>query len=143
MLIEAVEQAISTGRQAITLEVRPSNHVALSPCQKYGFRKTGFRKDYYVDNREGAIIRSTEPIQIGSRVISDTWSDCMHDAGGVESKKLFILLGFPLLIPGVLRPTATLYLHFSVSCAQPGYVKCDSQTPANLQRIVDSTHTYW
>ncbi len=46
----------------ITLEVRVSNIVAQTLYFKYGFNKTGLRRGYYTDNREDAIIMSTENI---------------------------------------------------------------------------------
>lgn len=41
---------------AMTLEVRPSNSIALSLYQKFGFTEAGRRKGYYADNGEDAII---------------------------------------------------------------------------------------
>ncbi len=63
LLIAAMEQAIVRGSNAVTLEVRPSNLVARNLYKKYGFEEKGVRKGYYVDNREDAIIMSTEPIK--------------------------------------------------------------------------------
>lgn len=40
----------------MTLEVRVSNHVALSLYEKFGFEKVGVRKGYYTDNGEDAHI---------------------------------------------------------------------------------------
>jgi ribosomal-protein-alanine N-acetyltransferase len=39
-----------------TLEVRASNHVALSLYQKFGFKEAGRRRGYYQDNGEDALI---------------------------------------------------------------------------------------
>ncbi|MGB3535937.1 MAG: ribosomal protein S18-alanine N-acetyltransferase [Microcoleaceae cyanobacterium] len=39
-----------------TLEVRPSNQVALSLYQKFGFTEAGRRRRYYPDNNEDALI---------------------------------------------------------------------------------------
>ena len=47
----------------MTLEVRPSNRVAINLYHKYGFREKGVRKGYYSNNREDAIIMTTNPIQ--------------------------------------------------------------------------------
>ncbi len=41
---------------AITLEVRRSNHVAISLYESFGFVSSGVRKQYYSDNNEDAII---------------------------------------------------------------------------------------
>jgi len=46
----------------VTLEVRVSNITAQNLYLKYGFQKTGLRKGYYLDNREDAIIMSTDYI---------------------------------------------------------------------------------
>lgn len=42
--------------QRILLEVRPSNHAALSMYRELGFMSTGLRKQYYSDNGEDALI---------------------------------------------------------------------------------------
>ena len=39
-----------------TLEVRPSNAVAIAMYERFGFRRAGLRKGYYHDNREDALI---------------------------------------------------------------------------------------
>lgn len=44
------------GAASITLEVRPSNDVALSLYCRMGFKKVGVRKGYYIDNGEDAIV---------------------------------------------------------------------------------------
>jgi len=46
----------------MTLEVRESNWVAINLYRKYGFEQKGLRKAYYADNREDALIMTTEPI---------------------------------------------------------------------------------
>lgn len=40
----------------VTLEVRKSNHSAISLYEKYGFEKVGERKDFYEKPREDAIL---------------------------------------------------------------------------------------
>jgi len=55
--------AITSGMALATLEVRESNHVARSLYRKYGFYEVGVRKRYYADNREDAVIMTTEDIQ--------------------------------------------------------------------------------
>ena len=52
-LIEASKKESVTG---MTLEVRRSNMVAHSLYKKLGFAEEGFRKAYYADNKEDAII---------------------------------------------------------------------------------------
>ena len=64
LLIGAIEQAMGRGAQAVTLEVRASNHVAKNLYLKYGFKQRGRRKGYYSDNREDAVIMTTDPIYL-------------------------------------------------------------------------------
>ncbi|MCZ8524015.1 MULTISPECIES: ribosomal protein S18-alanine N-acetyltransferase [Paenibacillus] len=44
------------GAIRMTLEVRPSNYVALGLYEKLGFRSVGVRRGYYTDNHEDAVI---------------------------------------------------------------------------------------
>lgn len=62
LLIGAIEQAIARGMQSVTLEVRVSNYIAQNLYKKYGFKKLGVRKAYYVDNREDALIMTAAGI---------------------------------------------------------------------------------
>lgn len=62
LLIAAIRQAMRHRASAVTLEVRPSNHVARNLYSKYGFQDCGLRKAYYSDNREDALIMTTAPI---------------------------------------------------------------------------------
>jgi len=62
LLIGAIELAMSRRAEVVTLEVRQSNVVARNLYQKYGFKERGVRKGYYVDNREDAMILTTDPI---------------------------------------------------------------------------------
>ena len=52
--------------EVVTLEVRPSNAIATNLYRKYGFRERGVRKGYYADNREDALIMTTDPIHLSS-----------------------------------------------------------------------------
>jgi len=54
------ELAVRHKARIVTLEVRLSNAVAQNLYVKWGFQKTGLRKGYYLDNREDAIIMSTD-----------------------------------------------------------------------------------
>jgi len=63
LLVGGIEQAIEQKSSVVTLEVRISNHVALNLYKKYGFTERGVRKGYYTDNREDALIMTTEEIQ--------------------------------------------------------------------------------
>jgi ribosomal-protein-alanine N-acetyltransferase len=62
LLISAVEHAQDRGSRIVTLEVRESNFIARNLYRKYGFTERGLRKAYYSDNREDAVIMTTEPI---------------------------------------------------------------------------------
>jgi ribosomal-protein-alanine N-acetyltransferase len=62
LLIATIDLAASLNAGFITLEVRVSNQVARRLYEKYGFTQTGVRRSYYLDNREDAMIMSTEPI---------------------------------------------------------------------------------
>ena len=69
LLISAIEQAIETESRVVTLEVRVSNYVAQNLYKKYSFTERGVRRGYYSDNREDALIMTTEPIR------SDTYRE--------------------------------------------------------------------
>ena len=62
LLIALIELAARHKARIVTLEVRLSNIMAQNLYLKYGFQKTGMRKGYYLDNKEDAIIMSTEYI---------------------------------------------------------------------------------
>jgi len=51
-----LEYASSQGCREVTLEVRPSNEVALHLYQQAGFVPVGRRKQYYTDTHEDAIV---------------------------------------------------------------------------------------
>jgi ribosomal-protein-alanine N-acetyltransferase len=57
-----LELAATAGMDSATLEVRVSNEPARSLYRTYGFYEVGLRKRYYADNREDAIIMTTEPL---------------------------------------------------------------------------------
>lgn len=62
MLIYLIEMAMKQKARVLTLEVRVSNQIAQNLYCKFGFRKVGTRKGYYLNNREDAIIMSTDYI---------------------------------------------------------------------------------
>ena len=62
LLMASVQLAMNRDIRVVTLEVRASNAAAQCLYQKYGFRKVGLRKGYYTDDREDALIMTTEPI---------------------------------------------------------------------------------
>ena len=63
LLMSAIEQVLARRAAVVTLEVRPSNSTAIKLYSKYGFTERGLRKAYYSDNREDALIMTTDPIQ--------------------------------------------------------------------------------
>ena len=64
VLIGAIEQAMVRNARVVTLEVRISNHIAQNLYRKYGFEERGIRKGYYTDDREDALIMTTDPIHV-------------------------------------------------------------------------------
>ena len=62
LLIGSVELAMAHNAAVMSLEARVSNFVAQALYEKYGFQNVGIRKGYYTDNREDAVIMTTEPI---------------------------------------------------------------------------------
>jgi len=56
-------RAYVRGARRMTLEVRRSNHIAQRLYEKLGFRGIGYRKDYYSDNGEDALIMWKEDLQ--------------------------------------------------------------------------------
>jgi ribosomal-protein-alanine N-acetyltransferase len=59
-MIAIVELAMAKQARIVTLEARVSNLVAQNLYTKFGFDKLGVRKAYYLDNKEDAVIMSTE-----------------------------------------------------------------------------------
>ena len=62
LVIATIDLALGFKASFMTLEVRASNLAAQSLYQKYGFTQMGVRRGYYLDNREDAVIMSTESI---------------------------------------------------------------------------------
>jgi len=62
LLLSIIDRAAKLRARIVTLEVRASNIVAQSLYYKYGFNQVGLRRGYYMDNKEDAIIMSTEDI---------------------------------------------------------------------------------
>jgi [ribosomal protein S18]-alanine N-acetyltransferase len=60
LLLAALELAIELEASVMTLEVRASNTVAQQLYEKYRFNRVGLRRAYYTDNREDALIMTTE-----------------------------------------------------------------------------------
>ncbi|MFC2019897.1 ribosomal protein S18-alanine N-acetyltransferase [Chloroflexota bacterium] len=66
LFIALIDLAMELGANMITLEVRVSNTAAQQLYDKYGFIQVGRRRAYYIDNREDALIMSTEDIHSAS-----------------------------------------------------------------------------
>ena len=64
LLIATIDLARELKAATMTLEVRASNTIAQNLYSKYGFKNMGVRRGYYLDNREDAIIMSTEDINL-------------------------------------------------------------------------------
>jgi ribosomal-protein-alanine N-acetyltransferase len=60
LLISGIETAIHNKALVATLEVRTSNVIAQALYMKYGFQEVGRRKAYYSDNKEDALIMTTD-----------------------------------------------------------------------------------
>ena len=56
LLRECIRRAAAVGSDAIYLEVRQSNRVAIRLYDREGFRFMGVRKGYYTDTREDALV---------------------------------------------------------------------------------------
>jgi ribosomal-protein-alanine N-acetyltransferase len=62
LLIAIIDMARELKAATMTLEARTSNIPAQNLYSKYGFIKTGVRRGYYLDNKEDAVIMTTENI---------------------------------------------------------------------------------
>ncbi|MFC1941050.1 ribosomal protein S18-alanine N-acetyltransferase [Chloroflexota bacterium] len=62
LLISLIVLATELKARIITLEVRVSNTTAQSLYTKYGFAQAGIHRGYYLDNREDALLMSTQDI---------------------------------------------------------------------------------
>jgi [ribosomal protein S18]-alanine N-acetyltransferase len=77
LLINLIELAATKHARIVTLEARVSNLVAQNLYYKFGFDKLGVRKAYYLDNKEDAVIMSTE--YIGSPSFKEKFSKVKHE----------------------------------------------------------------
>lgn len=62
LLINDIHWARQVGARWMTLEVRVSNEAAQHLYYKYGFKSLGYRRKYYQDNGEDALVLWTENI---------------------------------------------------------------------------------
>ena len=56
LLLAAMEHAVSFGAEMMTLEVRETNTVAQNMYAQFDFIQQGFRRKYYTDTGEGALL---------------------------------------------------------------------------------------
>ncbi len=61
LLSHLFELTAGESRRGYTLEVRVSNGAAIRLYEQMGFRSRGFRRGYYTDNREDALIMWRDP----------------------------------------------------------------------------------
>ncbi len=62
LMVAISDLAMQLKAHSLTLEVRLSNKVAQNLYTKFGFKEVGVRRGYYTDNREDALLMSTEEI---------------------------------------------------------------------------------
>lgn len=62
LLLSITRLSIEMKAQVVTLETRVSNTAAQALYEKYGFEKVGLRRRYYSDNREDAVIMTTDKL---------------------------------------------------------------------------------
>lgn len=62
LIIALIELSARLKAQTITLEARISNTAAQSLYAKFGFVRVGVRRGYYTDNREDAVLMTTDNI---------------------------------------------------------------------------------
>jgi ribosomal-protein-alanine N-acetyltransferase len=67
LLAELYERAGEDGAR-FTLEVRPSNTVAIHLYEREGFRAAGMRRRYYQDNGEDALVMWRTPATLAGRL---------------------------------------------------------------------------
>ena len=62
LLLSLLDLAVDRRARDATLEVRLSNLAARRLYEKYGFRPVGLRPNYYSDDREDALVMTTEAL---------------------------------------------------------------------------------
>lgn len=62
LLTAAIGLATLHSAEVLTLEVRASNHTAITLYEKYGFSRLGIRRGYYQEDGEDAVIMSTDKL---------------------------------------------------------------------------------
>lgn len=62
LLVRLIEHALEHGSHWVTLEARVSNQVAQALYRKYTFKDAGYRRRYYSDDGEDAVVMWTDRI---------------------------------------------------------------------------------
>jgi len=62
LLVSLIDYARKNGVHRMTLEARVSNHIAQSLYRKYTFKNAGYRRRYYSDNGEDALVMWSDRI---------------------------------------------------------------------------------
>lgn len=86
LLIAAIDSAAKLKARVVTLEVRVSNTIAQNLYTKYGFSRVGVRRAYYSDNREDALVMTTQDITLAP------FQAKLHQLKQIHAKKQGIAL---------------------------------------------------
>jgi ribosomal-protein-alanine N-acetyltransferase len=73
LLLVALEKMTKRGIDTVTLEMRPSNHVAHRLYRKYGFRVVQFRREYYRDSEDAWVMAVRLDDQGYRQRLTDHW----------------------------------------------------------------------
>ncbi len=79
MMAKLIEYSHEKGFKSVYLEVRPSNLSAIRLYEKFGFLKTGVRKNYYSESNEDAILmelRISAHKSFGIKKKGEAWDGC-------------------------------------------------------------------
>jgi ribosomal-protein-alanine N-acetyltransferase len=71
-LMEAVFERYGAEYDEFTLEVRENNFAAINLYEKFGFEVMGRRIDYYLDNREDALVMTLRTAPVGEEFEFET-----------------------------------------------------------------------
>ncbi len=77
LLAALCDMSMQLKARSLTLEVRVSNKVAQNLYTKFGFKEVGLRRGYYTDNREDALLMSTD--DISSPAFQELFSQLKRD----------------------------------------------------------------
>lgn len=97
VLLALLQVAADGGLERATLEVRASNQPALSLYQKFGFKIAGWRRRYYKDTNEDALILWRGNLQQHDFYNTlPTWQKSVSDRLSLAGWKLQLPLNLPL-----------------------------------------------